>query len=557
MDYVVVLNGIGILSAAIFGLLTILSSKHPNWLSVESRRLELVTKAKLLSLSIAVSVVLIRFRQATWNWSPELQFGVAAFAAFILAVYILRNPAIGAAVIPKGETAKTLAWIRVVVCSGLFILATRVDLTDIALLPKELVRFETMVTPLVDSVFSPEDLRNPTHLFYIQLVTILSLSAAVLGFGGRVSLVLSALSYTLFYHIQIGYTHFYHSGLIPLQILYALCLMPVFDAFALDRVIARRFFAKSETPETSRSALTYGWCVFVCWTIYGVAYCATGLSKLWVTPLWTTDGNVLGMSLSDSLHIIEYDFNLAAKMVNWGIADYVFPLLGVSAMVVEWAGIVILFSKGGRLLIPWMIAAMHLGIWFCHDFLFYELAVMPLMFIPAWRGICGLPRENRCPQVGSPRIVSIAGALTVSALISLITSGWLYSKDKFPLLSYWGMYAVHANRPLEWVHYSTVYKVRASGLRQRTEFIEYFSILNHARWLDHVGYTSDPGKLQRMKALFSKVFELEKNSSDPVVRIEIESSSWNIKLGSSDRNYGSPTHRMRFEIDGSVVEEKL
>jgi hypothetical protein len=108
----------------------------------------------------------------------------------------------------------------------------------------------------------------------------------------------------------------------------------------------------------------------------------------------------------------------------------------------------------------------------------------------------------------------IGAATIISATSTLILSGWFYSRDSFPLLSYWGMYAAHANRPLEWVHYSTVYKVRQSGARERTELVEYFSVLNQARWLDHIGYSSDPNKLFQLFShavlgvLFFKYFRL-------------------------------------------------
>jgi hypothetical protein len=368
---------------------------------------------------------------------------------------------------------------------------------------------------------------------------------------------LAALSYTLFYHLQITYTHFYHSGLIPLQILYALCFMPTHRALSLDRVIAGALFRTESRSIAPSPTLVYGWCVFVCWTIYGVSYCATGLSKFWVNPWWLSDGNVLAMSLSDSLHIIEYDFNLSARMVNWGIAGFVFPVVGFAAMAIEWGGILILMYGWARLVVPWAIAALHLGIWLCHDFLFYELAVMPLMFLPLMLQACNRERVSQLPATILPGWMRVGGTVVVSALCSVIISGWLYSRDSFPLLSYWGMYGVHANRPLEWVHYSSLYKVRASGTRERTELIEYFSILNHARWLDHVAYTSDPERLKRMKALFAKVYEIEQSSSDPVVGFDIESNSWNVKDAPSDRNFGAPTNRMRFKRDGTVVEEKM
>jgi hypothetical protein len=516
-----------------------------------------LTRLMLLSFSIALSVLMIVFRQATWSWSSLTQFWVSTAAAVIGALCIIRTPAIARAVIPQNQTAQSLAWIRCVVCAGLLILATRVRLSDIALLPTELIRFQTLVSPLVDAWWTPAQLRTPGLLSAIQWVTIGSLVCAMLGLGARPMMFLAALSYTLFYHLQITYTHFYHSGLIPLQILYALCFMPTHRALSLDRVIAGALFRTESRSIAPSATLVYGWCVFVCWTIYGVSYCATGLSKFWVNPWWLSDGNVLAMSLSDSLHIIEYDFNLAARMVNWGIAGFVFPVVGFAAMAIEWGGILILMYGWARLVVPWAIAALHLGIWLCHDFLFYELAVMPLMFLPLMLQACNRERVSQLPATILPGWMRVGGTVVVSALCSVIISGWLYSRDSFPLLSYWGMYGVHANRPLEWVHYSSLYKVRASGTRERTELIEYFSILNHARWLDHVAYTSDPERLKRMKALFAKVYEIEQSSSDPVVGFDIESNSWNVKDAPSDRNFGAPTNRMRFKRDGTVVEEKM
>lgn len=518
---------------------------------------ERLSRLMLLFFAVAMSVLLIVFRQTTWHWPPLTQAWASVLLAILGALCIMLSPSIARAVIPRDQTAQSLAWIRLVVCAGLLLLATRVNLADIALLPAELIRFRTLVSPLVDAIWTPNELRDAATLSAIQFVTIVSLVCAMLGFGARPMMILAALSYTLFYHLQITYTHFYHSGLIPLQILYVLCFMPTHRSLSLDRVIARRLRPTLTSTSSSAPTLTYGWCVYLCWTIYGVSYFATGLSKFWVDPWWPSDGNVLAMSLSDSLHIIEYDFNLSGLMVNWGVANFIFPVVGLAAMVIEWSGILILIYGWARLVIPWLIASLHFGIWFCHDFLFYELALMPLMFLPLLRQALWQKQAPPSRPLATTPWMRLGGAAIVSGVCSLILSGWLYSRDSFPLLSYWGMYAVHSNRPLEWVHYSTVYKVRASGTRERTELHEYFSILNHARWLDHLGYSSDPERLKRMKALFAKVYEIEQSSIDPVVSFEIESNSWNVKDDPSDSNFGSPTHRMRFNRDDTVTEEKL
>jgi hypothetical protein len=578
MDYYASLALIGVCSTALFLLILFFKEEAclavlrfrqlvcgsnrggalaPGDLSARQDCIDWITRLMLLFFFVALSVLMIEFRTATWNWSSSTQLWISVAAAVIGAIWIFKNPSIERAVIPRDQTAKSLAWIRCVVCAGLLILATRVSLSDIALLPIELIRFKTLVSPLVDALWSPAQLRDPSTLSRIQWVTISSLLCAMLGFGSRPMMFLAALSYTLFYHLQITYTHFYHSGLIPLQVLYALCFMPSHRALSLDRVIARAIFGDRASLTPLSATPLYGWCVYVCWTIYGVSYCATGLSKFWVNPWWLSDGNVLAMSLSDSLHLIEYDFNLAARMVNWGIAGFVFPVVGFAAMAIEWAGILILVYGWARLVVPWFIAGLHLGIWLCHDFLFYELAVMPLIFLPVLGQAFRPESASQSHSATPPLWIRAGGAALVSALCSLIISGWLYSRDSFPLLSYWGMYAVHSNRPLEKVHYFTMYKVRASGLRERTELIEYFSVLNHARWLDHVGYTSDPERIARMRALFSKVYEIEQGNSDPIVGIDIENNVWDVKAAPSDRNFGSPTQRMRFRRDGSVVEETL
>jgi hypothetical protein len=263
------------------------------------------------------------------------------------------------------------------------------------------------------------------------------------------------------------------------------------------------------------------------------------------------------MSLSDSLYLIEYDFNLAAHMVNWGIAQPLFLLVGVSAMVIEWAAILILIYPWARVVFPWLILGLHAGIWLCHDFLFYDLAILPLMFLPQ---VLARFRGETVATVQSVPVGNLYRCVRTavgSSVCTLIIAGWLFSRDVFPLLSYWGMYAVHAEQPLEWVHYATVFKVRASGARERTELIEYFSVLNHARWLDHVGYRPDPQDSVRMRALFNKVFELESASPDPVVRFEVESNSWNVLTDPKDKKFGVATHRLRFDRDGTVTEERL
>ena len=225
---------------------------------------ERLSRLMLLFFAVAMSVLLIVFRQTTWHWPPLTQAWASVLLAILGALCIMLSPSIARAVIPRDQTAQSLAWIRLVVCAGLLLLATRVNLADIALLPAELIRFRTLVSPLVDAIWTPNELRDAATLSAIQFVTIVSLVCAMLGFGARPMMILAALSYTLFYHLQITYTHFYHSGLIPLQILYVLCFMPTHRSLSLDRVIARRLRPTLTSTSSSTPTLTYGWCVYLC-----------------------------------------------------------------------------------------------------------------------------------------------------------------------------------------------------------------------------------------------------------------------------------------------------
>ena len=516
---------------------------------------------KYLSLvSFTTALVLLRPHVASLPLGEKIAISAALAAG---GYFLITRPWFAQKYIPAA-TASRLGFVRIVVCAALLLMAIKDDLQSTLILPADFIRHTTLISPFLDVFPQITDVRNPLFLAIVQFGTIAFLATGLLGLFTRFSLLLAAIGYTIFYHTQILYTHFYHSGLVPLLILYLLILCPCGDAFSLDRVLRMR--SKLRAAPAVRDSLQYGYSVFLCWSVFAFCYFVAGISKLSVDPFWGQGANLKRITLADSVVLIEYDHNLALKYVPEFIPDLLLTLAASGAVAIEISAILVLFSPVARYFVPLLTVCLQLGIFLGQEFIFFDLLLLPLIFVdpdrvkkalPGWARFRTAVPEHPPPVESKPRNSGdFPRGLRSKALLfaltgTLVISGWLFKVERFPLLSAWGMYALDYTHP--WfshgVSYSKIFVVKGSGERSQTDLDEYVDFLGHARWMD---VTTLPHGHPRWNQLFDAIashYNRGQLGPHQIQRFEVEWWYWNFKPSPDERNFGTLGNLMTVEVE--------
>jgi hypothetical protein len=335
------------------------------------------------------------------------------------------------------NTHSYLICARIAVCLSLATLLCINDTTEILALPAKNIRQTTLLS-LILSYFSHDNLpvfRDYWILSSIRYLSLFSLILASCGIAIRTNLIIGAITYTLHYHHIISYTHFFHSGLIPLQILYVLCLTN-----------------HDYNPNCKNNAVLSNQVAIYCiYITYGLSYFCAGLSKLKVTPFWGLSDNLKIFMLSDSLSLVEYDFNLAPKYFASGYAEWPILILGIATVIVELSGILIPFYNKARKYCSIAILLLHVGIFLGHEFIFIDLCILPIILFAPFI-FCKNKILNSLSNPKQEYNFNLIETLTPWFLTTIILSGCFFKIEQFPIFTAWGMYATN-NQDKERVTY--------------------------------------------------------------------------------------------------------
>jgi predicted DCC family thiol-disulfide oxidoreductase YuxK len=260
-------------------------------------------------------------------------------------------------------------------------------------------------------------MHSESALRALEAVTLAALFGAMIGWRTRLMLVLSLSGYLLVGALLRQYSHFFHQGLVPWYVLLVLAVTPSGDGWSVDRLLN---LARGRAVPTAPARI-YGWGRFACWAVLAVVYVVAALSKLKIGGLdWWAGENLRWIIYHDTLNSTEFNW-------TWGLAlsgqpDWVFAAIGLSALLLELLYPLVLFSRRARLVLPVGIIAMHVGIYFLQNVLFFDLMMLQLMFVDGtalrravaawWRRASGrieILYDGRCPLCR--RTVAVLGAL--------------------------------------------------------------------------------------------------------------------------------------------------
>lgn len=275
-------------------------------------------------------------------------------------------------------TPGSLGAIRMLTCAILLVSTLIEDLPSIALLPLEIrnpaglmgvfyalpIGFERLVT-------------SETGLRLFQWLTEAILFLGLIGWQTRFVIPLGAVCHFLLGGILRDYSFSWHQGWVPLYFMAVLSFTPCGDGWSVDRL--RKVYRGLAVPAGDQPLPIYGWARYACWVAIALPYVEAGLNKLRYGGLfWWNPTNMRGIFYYDSLTPREFDWAWSLYLAP--APDTLFALLGLIAVLGEFAFGMVLFSATARRILPVLMIMMHTGIFLLQRILFLDLMLLQFVF---------------------------------------------------------------------------------------------------------------------------------------------------------------------------------
>ncbi len=526
-------------------------------------RTQATRAARFVGATTLVTLAMIYLRTHITR-APKPEMWVVFFAVLFGSAFMLSRREYLRRFVPRAGPDE-LGVVRFALGLILTYLVVRDDLVSTLLIPENMLRKHGMVWWLHAKLGSASwllDIRNPVWLHVVEWTAIVSGFATMIGLFSRFAAPILVLSFTLFYHTLCSYSHFFHVGLVPLLILCVLLFFPIGASFSVDAVLRRR---RNEPPIEAPPEV-WAWGVYTAWLMYGLAYWAAGASKLAQPRFW--NGETLRyFAVRDSDVLLKYDFDLAQQIVAWDLDGWVFWPAAIAVLIAEVGAIGVLFSDRARKCFPPIMVSFHLGVIFLQGIVFFDLILLPIAFIPAsaYRklgtklGLGKFTAERPKPEfevVVERHDRNLARLILVAVLPGLVATGWLFKRERFPLMTRWGMFEFPVRGQV--IKSNRLYAVHEDGRRERTDLTDEIWALNNTRFRDTVGWPAPHSRaknrkigIERIQALVNSAgAEHNKDAAegDRIVRYELEKVYWDMEKDRDDPDHGKPVGTMVFVV---------
>lgn len=474
-----------------------------------------------------------------------------------LALRALRPSRIGEWMEPA--TAQSLGAIRIVVAAILLGSTLWEDLPSSAALPRGMLGRAMWNVELLLALPIGFDafLASREALAAYQVLTALLLALAMVGAWTRFTVPAGALAYLLMASIFRSYSWGYHTGVVPLYALTVLSFTPCGDALSFDRW--RRARRGERLPSTREPQLRYGVGRYLVWMAIAIPYTLAGLSKLRNTGMsWWHGEHMKQMLVSTIVEPMHFDFQLTFHLLRG--PDWIFSLLGLSALVAEVFFALVLVSRLARLVLPALTAGMHVGILLTQNILFPDLVVIQAVFYD-WRAIADrvvawFARRapgHRAARAPAPRPIPVDSqarrqALVTSAFLATAFLVWATRTERFPLTA---MQMFSRPSPLAPVQYVRPLVEYEDGTREAARFERWIGAVadSRYRWLIR-DWDRHPERIELLREFLDAVAR-EANASLPpgrrIRRFILERRRWDFR--------SEPASSERGEVDRVIVHD--
>ena len=277
-------------------------------------------------------------------------------------------------------TPGTLGAIRMWTCTVLLITTLWDDLGSTGLLPlglrQEMGLMGIFKLAPFDAIYT-SFLTSESSLRAFQRLTEVLLFCGAIGLGTRLVIPLCTICAFVMNGILREYSGFWHQNLVPIYVLAVLSFTPCGDGYSFDRL--RRIARGAAVPRAEEPTAVYGWARYACWVPIAMTYAAAGLSKLRADGLgWASAGNIRALFYEQTLYPRAGNYSISLLLAP--APDWVFNLLGAAALFAETLFITVLVSRVARRIFPALNIAMHVGIVFLLNIVFFDLMLLLLVF---------------------------------------------------------------------------------------------------------------------------------------------------------------------------------
>jgi len=224
---------------------------------------------------------------------------------------------------------------------------------------------------------------SPVGLSVLAWITVVFCLLAMIGLFTRITAPLAVLFYLVLAGLIRSVTTFNHAGIVPLYCAGVLCFTRCADGFSVDRW--RRIGKGLPVVPGDEMREHYAWGRYLVWAAIVLPYLTAGLSKI-VTggwDWWHAD-NLKFHALRNAFPLASNKMPDIAYMAGW--PDWIFAGLGILTLVAELGAVLLLFSPLLRMIAPFALAGMHIGIVKLMGIHFWDLVFLQLLFFD-WRAI--------------------------------------------------------------------------------------------------------------------------------------------------------------------------
>ena len=465
---------------------------------------------------------------------------------FAAVSWLITSPWFARRFVPD-TTAESLGAIRIISCGTLVLMTLWMeDLPSSALLPIEIRHSMGVMDYFYNIPGFNAFSRHQPSLQLFEWITALLLLLGTIGFKTRWVLPLGALFYLILGGILRQYTWFYHTGLLPVYLLAVLSFAPCNDALSVDRWLKQR--RGEPVPVADEPAPIYAWARYACWLILGVSYIQAGLSKIYFSGFyWWDPQNLKAKLLSTTLEPLQTDWSVSLQLVN--APDIVFGFLGFVGLYGELAYGLVLFFRWARWIMPAAMAAMHVGIIFLQNIVFFDLILVQLIFydytaIRRWlnkRGWFKFSQQDHSYR-GEPLRPQrmFFYPILVSVLIVTMSFIWVKHREYYPLTSL-QMFSGYDNSGI--VGYNKLIAHYESGdkVHEPTHKFIYAPMNTRYRLTFRDCHQESAERIQKCNSLlqaFGDVHNQKAQGENKITAFEVQRWVWDYFNDPSDPNYG-------------------
>ncbi|MEO1530476.1 MAG: hypothetical protein AAFX06_34235, partial [Planctomycetota bacterium] len=363
-----------------------------------------------------------------------------------------------------------------------------------------------------------------------KLITVASLCAALLGFASSWSIPLAAILALIHGGLLREYSHLFHTCLVPIQIAIVLALSRrSADALSIDSLRAR-----VKPPQQTGSG--YAWTRYFCWIVVAAAYTSAGLSKICNCGFdWWHGENLKYYVMTDTLGPMQFEWGLERFLASVPLA--VFSAIGILTLLFETGYFVVLLSRRARRVIPFVAILFHLGVLFCHGILFFDLLLIPAVFVD-WSRFAKEPLTASSQLSVQQSDVRWHRACALFLILIGVSVGT--RTEWYPITS-WQMYSTRPN--LDELTYHKIFAIDAEGRRRPVDITDFVPALADTRYRNILRDREE----ETRRDFFAELKRRANQSSGGVTAFVVETYRWDLLKAPEDQGPGKLWHTERFD----------